>query len=56
MGECKYCKELNEEPEKIEIEEIYLEQSGHYTYRCPIKHCPNCGTILNKYKLNAKRK
>lgn len=50
METCKYCEELNEEKEDIEIEEIYLKHSGHFGYRCPVKHCPACGIILDKYK------
>jgi hypothetical protein len=47
---CKYCKELNEEKEKIRVEGICLERAGHYSYDMPIIHCSVCGTILDKYK------
>ena len=47
---CKYCKELNEEKEKIRIEEIYISNAGYYNYDMPLRHCPVCGKILNKYK------
>lgn len=47
---CKYCKDLNEEKERITIEELHLHPSGYYNYSIPLIHCPNCGKILNKYK------
>ena len=47
---CKYCEGLNEEKEEIRMEEIYIEAWGYFRYECPVKYCPNCGTILNKYK------
>ena len=47
---CKYCKELNEEKEKIRIEEIYIAKAGCYSYSMPLRHCPVCGNILDKYK------
>ena len=56
MGKCKFCKELNEEIEEMRIDEIYIEAAGYYIYYCPIKYCPNCGTILNKYKNTVEQK
>lgn len=50
MKKCKFCKELNEEKCDISIEGIYIHPVGHYNYSCDIKYCPNCGTILDKYK------
>lgn len=47
---CKYCTELNEEKEKIRVDDIYIENAGHYHYSIPIRHCPVCGKILDKYK------
>lgn len=49
MADCKYCKEFNEEKKEITIDEIMI-GTTYYIYECPIKYCPNCGTILNKYK------
>ena len=50
MDKCKYCKQLNEEKEEITIDQIEIGCDGFYDYSCPIRHCPNCGTILDKYK------
>ena len=47
---CKYCDELNEEKEKITVDEIQLHPSGWYNYHIPIYCCPVCGTRLDKYK------
>lgn len=46
---CKYCKDFNEEKSEMQIYEIYVEES-YYIYECPIRYCPNCGKILNKYR------
>ena len=50
MAKCKYCKELNQEEEDITIDEIEIGACGNYGYRCLIKYCPACGTMLNKYR------
>jgi len=50
MEECIYCRDLNEEKENIQITGIHISKAGHYNYYCPLKYCPVCGTILNKYK------
>jgi rubrerythrin len=47
---CKWCNELNTETNDMRIDEIYIDRAGHYGYKTPIKYCPNCGTILNKFK------
>lgn len=47
---CKWCKELNEEKEKMTVDTIYLHPSGYYNYYIPIYCCPVCGKRLNKYK------
>lgn len=47
---CKFCNELNEEKERMWIDEIYIASAGYYKYRMPIIHCPYCGEILDKYK------
>ena len=47
---CKWCKELNEEKEKITVDTIKLRPSGYYNYHIPIYCCPVCGKRLNKYK------
>jgi len=47
---CNFCKELNEEKEEIEIDEIYIRCAGHFYWDCPIRYCPNCGDLLKKYK------
>jgi Fe-S cluster assembly iron-binding protein IscA len=49
---CQYCKDLNNEKEKMKFVEIYIQRAGCYDYECPIKYCPNCGKILNRYKEN----
>jgi len=46
---CEYCKDFNKEKLDIEIYEILI-AGGYYFYECPIKYCPACGIILNKYK------
>ena len=50
MFECKVCKDLNEEKEKMTTDTIKLQQSGYYGYYMPIYHCPVCGKRLDKYK------
>lgn len=50
MANCSYCKDFNEEKEEIGITELRLGNDGYYNYECPIKYCPNCGKILNRYK------
>ena len=47
---CKWCDELNTEPNDMRIEEIYISGAGYYGYYTPIIYCPKCGTILNKFK------
>ena len=50
-NECKYCNDLNEEKEAIcitEIEIISLDLSCGY--KCLIRHCPFCGTLLQRYQ------
>lgn len=47
MGSCNYCKELNEEKNKIEIEQIYT-GDGYFDWSCVINFCPYCGEKLNK--------
>ena len=50
-NECKYCQELNEEKEAIcitEIEIIPLDLACGY--KCLIRHCPYCGTLLQRYQ------
>lgn len=49
MEGCKWCKELNAEKGEIRIDEIYIDIAGYYQYDCPIRHCPYCGKMLNKY-------
>jgi hypothetical protein len=49
---CKYCKELNKEKEKIAIDDIHIRTAGYFGYYCPIRYCPNCGKILDKYKVD----
>jgi anaerobic ribonucleoside-triphosphate reductase len=55
MEKCQYCKDLNTEKEEMKIVEIYIQRAGYYGYRCPIKYCPNCGKILDKYKDDKER-
>ena len=52
MEECQYCNDFNNEKEEMIIDKIYIQTAGHFWYQCPIKYCPNCGKILNKYKNN----
>ena len=47
---CKWCKELNEEKEKMTVDTIHLHPSGYYNYYVPIYYCPACGTRLKKYE------
>jgi hypothetical protein len=50
-NECKYCNDLNEEKEAIcitEIEIIPLDLACGY--KCLIKYCPMCGTLLQRYQ------
>lgn len=47
---CKYCKDFNKEKEDMEIYKLLIGTGGYYIYECPIKYCPNCGIVLNKYK------
>lgn len=49
MKECKYCKDFNEESEEIRIEQIQVSTLGYYNYDCPIKYCPSCGKVLDRY-------
>lgn len=48
MKKCKHCKDFNEEKYAITIDEIRI-QGSYYHYSCPIKFCPACGSVLNKY-------
>lgn len=51
MEYCKYCKDFNEEKEIMEICQIYISAiQGYFNYNCPVKYCPFCGKILNRYK------
>jgi hypothetical protein len=47
---CKFCKELNEEKEKIRVDGIFIERAGYYKYDMPVIYCSVCGTMLDKYK------
>jgi rubrerythrin len=47
---CKYCKDFNEEKNDMEIYEIDIIGVGYFFYDCPIRYCPACGKILDKYK------
>ena len=49
---CKWCDELNTETKDMRVDEIYIDTAGYYGYEVPIKYCPNCGTILNKFQDN----
>jgi len=53
---CKYCKDFNEEKEDMQITQLEIGTDGYYNYECPIKYCPNCGTILEKYKIKQDNK
>jgi hypothetical protein len=44
---CKYCKDFNNEKEKIQISQITI-KGLYYNYDCPIKFCPNCGIELRQ--------
>ena len=49
MGNCKYCKDLNDEKCDIEVYQIVI-NGRYYNYDMPIKFCPNCGKELKKSK------
>jgi len=50
-NECKYCNDLNEEKEAICITEIEIIPLDLVLgWKCLIKYCPFCGTILNRYR------
>ena len=53
---CTYCKDLNSEPNEMRTETLYLNPSGYYNYHIPIRYCPYCGKILNKYKKRTENK
>ena len=53
---CKYCKDFNEEKEDMQIVKLEIGTDGYYNYECPIKYCPNCGMILEKYKIKQNNK
>jgi len=55
MTECKYCKGLNEEKEDMQIIQLEIGIDGYYNYECPIKCCPNCGKLLEKYKIDDRK-
>jgi len=46
---CRFCRDLNDEKEHINVDEIEI-QGRYYHYSMPIIHCPVCGKILDKYK------
>lgn len=48
---CRFCSDFNEENEDMTIEQIKIGEDGYFNYECPMKYCPNCGKILNKYKI-----
>jgi len=50
MEECPWCRDLNEEKERIYVSEIKI-NGWAYNFGIPIIHCPVCGKILRRYDL-----
>jgi hypothetical protein len=44
---CKECKDFNE---RRDYTSDSFEMCFKWECKCPIKHCPNCGKVLDKYK------
>lgn len=47
MAECETCKELNEEPHDVFIDDIYIMTAGYYHWRREILYCPTCGKRIS---------
>lgn len=49
QNDCPWCNDLNSEPNKINVSEIYIYGAGYYNFGIPIICCPVCGTRLKRY-------